>query len=241
MGTKGVTAVSALPVLIPATADDQEGVVFSDTFLPPFLVRRLKADDAAVDRFRRSFQSAEGKPLVAEKQEFTALVKLIEAYKLRMHPSRKGEWKRAWKEALRKYGQSLVIYKETRPLPEGKKKRREFGRQLIEIVAPACGIDLETESPERAADLWDGFLLPWSAKSKPQLLLCRIISEHLRHVRAALWLSQGCLQPGLYCERERDAFYAKVVLSLNERKGLAVCQYSRCEKVVFEQSRPNQL
>jgi hypothetical protein len=173
MRTKGVTAVSALPVLIPATADDQEGVVSSDTFLPPLFARRLKANDIAAYRFPRSFRSAEGQQLVAEKQEFIALVKLIKAYKLRMYPSRKGESKRVWKEALREYGQSLVTYKETRPLLEDKNKRRELGRQLIEIVAPACGIDLETKSPERAADLWDGFLLPRSAKSNPQVLLCQ--------------------------------------------------------------------
>ncbi len=239
MSTKGVTAGSALPVLIPATADDHEGVLASDTFLPPLFVRMLKANDPTKNRFSRSFQNAAGQELVAEKQEFSALVELINAYKLRMHPSRKGEWKRAWKEALRKYEQSLVTYKEPRPLPEDKKKRREFGRQLIEIVAPACGVDLGIKSPERAADLWDGYLLPRSAKSNPQLLLGRIISKHLHDVSAVLWFSEGCLEPALYCERERDAFYAKALLSLNERKGWALCRYSRCRKP-FEQSRPDQ-
>src|SRR5712692_4379600 len=239
MRTKTVTAASAIPVLIPATVADQEGVVVTDTLLPPFLVRGLKTDVLDHGRFSQSFRNAEGRELVAEKEEFVAVVELIEAYKLRMHPSRRGEWKRAWKEALRKYEGSIFTYKETKLLPEDEKKRREFGRQLIEIVVPACGLDLGTKSPERAADLWDGYFLLRSAKSNPQLLLGRIISNHLHQVRVVLWFSQGRLQPALYCGNERDAFYVRTMLSLNERKGWAVCPYSRCGKV-FEQSRPDQ-
>jgi hypothetical protein len=239
MRTKAVTALSSFPVLVSASAGDQEGLVVSDLFLPPTLARRLGADDLADNRFLRSFQNSRGQQLVAEKQEFLAIAKLISAYKLRMHPSRSGEWKEVWKEALEEYEQSLRTSKETRPLPEDRKARREFGRQIIEIIAPAIGLDLGAKSPERAADEWDGYLLSRSAKSSPQLLLGRIISNHLHHVRVVLWVSKGCLQPALYCSSARDALYAIALLSLNERKGLAVCRYSRCGKP-FQQSRPDQ-
>ena len=239
-----MTAIPALPVLVGATAADQEGILGSNTFLPPLLVRRLRDGDLNLrkDNFSRSFQNAEKQELVAEKQEFFAVVELIQAYKLRMHASRKGEWKKAWKEARRKYERSLVTYKETRlqqGFLEGKKERREWGRYIIEILAPACGVDLGTESPERAADLWDGYLLSRYVKDDPQLLLCQIISKHLcGGAQLVLWCEGGRFQPALYCTSKRAAFYVKALLALDERKGWAVCQYSRCGEIFF-QSRPD--
>lgn len=242
MRTNTVTAIPALSVLVDASLDEQEGTVVLNTFVLARPVRRMKASDIERDSFNRNFSDSQGQALIAEREELVSFVGLLSAYKQRTRPSNARQWKNAWNEARRKYELSLITYKKTQPaLFRSDEERRDFGRGLIEKIAPWWRVDLGTESPEEAVDIWEGYRLSREAKSNPRLLLRQILSRHLRQAHLVLWLSKDSSQlaPAIYCDSARDAFYIKALLTVDEARGWAVCRHSRCNQI-FEQSRSDQ-
>jgi hypothetical protein len=239
MRTEPVTVLSDLPVLMGASAADQEGVVVPSNFLPPTPVRSFRPSDISEDSFSRSFRDVLAQPLRAEKQELVAIVGLIQTYKRRNDLAQEGKWKKTWNAALQAYEQSLAARKASSPLLEEREKRLEWGQQIIVLIAPACGIDLRDKSPEEAADMWDGYRLGREVKSDPRFLLCQIFSKHLSGVSLVLWFTRGRSLPALYCVDKRTAFYVRALLTLDDPKGFAVCRYPRCRKI-FERSRIDQ-
>ena len=122
--------------------------------------------------------------------------------------------------------------------PEAERAGLELARTLL-ANQDSLGLDLGTKSSERVAAVLPGYALGGS-RADPRILISRVILGHLDvSAKLALWWSKDGFHPAVYCQNKESAMYVKALLSLRERRGLAVCPHPGCG-VAFQQKRPDQ-
>ncbi len=207
-----VTKQSSLPVLIRATAGQQEGVAtFEPELGAPIPVRRFKDSD---------LKDAANHMTEAEARHFHAVIALA--------------------HALQDPSDTIALRKANAAFDEAYRLRRaepttfaKLGEDFAIALGRAIGAP-----PQEAAEIYDRKRPGPRAASDPRWMLSYAVSEGLGiSSQLVLWWTGVRFTPAIWCYDMKTAFYVRALLSAVGGKGLRICPH--CSKP-FVQKRPDQ-
>lgn len=200
-----------IPVLIPATAEEQEGVA---TFAQEILikpVRTLKNSD--LKNARKHLGEAEA-------LHFRAVIALMWALQ---EPSDSIALQRA-KDNFEK------LYELRRKEPS---TFSDLGEEFATVLSKHMGLP-----PQQAVEIFDRKRPGKHAAEDPRWLLSYEMSEAIaRSSCLVLWWTGKHFTPAIWCDDIGTAFYVQALLNMLGGKGLRVCPH--CGETFFQQ-RPDQ-
>jgi hypothetical protein len=205
-------AVTAIPILIPCSRDEQQGEATFDQFTGP--VREVTGEDFSTKTGRhRKFLDSMRED---ERQHFAAVVSLLNAIEKRD------------RTAADKARKQLSELRAARP----SEVDGEFDRQFGGLIAPYYG--LPPEQAEKAWEIWHGRRLPPRIAGDEAKILSYEISEKLAlGVSPVFWWTGRKFTPALFCSDPRLALYVYILT----RKRWGVCPHCG---TFFEQQRRDQ-
>lgn len=206
------TVTNELPILIPASDEEKEGVAtFQQELLPPVPVRTFKNSD---------LQNAKKHMTEAEAKHFSAVVALT--------------------QALQNPSDTLALHNANAAFEEAYKLRRiepssfaELGPEFAHSLARIIGVP-----PQEAVEVLERKRPGPRAASDPRRMLSYAISEALEtSSRLVLWWNGVRFTPAIWCDNAKTAFYVRALLDVVGGTGIRICPH--CGEPFF-QERPNQ-
>ncbi|MGA9039749.1 MAG: hypothetical protein WB421_04365 [Terriglobales bacterium] len=209
---EAVTQELVLPVLIPATAEQQEGVAtFQQELGAPTPVRRFKDSD---------LKDAAKHMTKAEARHFHAVVALTQALQ---NPSDTI----ALRNANAAFDEAYTL-RRAEPSPF-----MELGEDFAIVLGRTIGVP-----PQEAVEIFDRKRPGPRAASDPRWMLSYAVSESLSiSSQLVLWWTGHRFTPAIWCDDMKTAFYVRALLSAVGGNGLRICPH--CSKP-FVQKRPDQ-
>jgi hypothetical protein len=207
-----VTEQFSLPILIRATAGQQEGVAtFEPELGAPIPVRRFKDSD---------LKEAAKHMTEAEARHFHAVIALA--------------------HALQDPSDTIALRKANAAFDEAYRLRRvepntfaKLGGDFAIALGRAIGVP-----PQEAAEIFDRKRPGPRAASDPRWMLSHAVSEGLGiSSQLVLWWTGVRFTPAIWCHDMKAAFYVRALLSAVGGKGLRICPH--CGEP-FVQKRPDQ-
>lgn len=207
-----VTQQFSLPILIPATAAQQEGVAtFQQELGAPAPVRRFKDSD---------LKDAAKHMTAGDAQHFHAVVALTRALQNPSDTIALRNANVAFEEAYR--------LRRTEP-----NSFAELGEDFAIALGRAIGAP-----PQEAVEILDRKRPGPRAASDPRWMLSYAVSEGLStSSQLVLWWTGVRFTPAIWCDEMKTAFYVRALLSAVGGKGLRICPH--CGEP-FVQKRPDQ-
>jgi hypothetical protein len=212
-----INTVTDFPVLIPANANEQEGVATFLTELgPPEPVRAMRNSD---------LKGASRVMSEHEAKHFSAVMMLRRALGSRPDPL-----------ALHKASELLrdaydLKRKERIDVHAGDSSREDS--DFARVLAAISGI----ASRKEALEVYEGLRPGPRASADARWLLSYEVSSALREARLVLWWNRERFLPAVWCPDIKIAFYARALLDIVGTKSFRVCPF--CGDL-FRQRRPDQ-
>jgi hypothetical protein len=212
-----VTRGVLLPVLIPASSREKEGVAtFAMVDESPQSVRMFRTED---------LKCASKNLPDEEAGRFIAVIRLRKALENPADSAAIEEAVRALQPlAPQPYGPESPFggfYPVVQVISQDPYKEKVFWpKSMVEQISRSYGVDSNSYS-----------------KADPRVLLSYVLSNELRDARLVLWWADRRFRPALWCPNVKTAFYARVLLGVVGGKGFAVCPH--CGNG-FVQDRPDQ-
>jgi hypothetical protein len=214
-----VTDDAALPVLVPCSPEEAEGVA---TFAPE------DGEAQSVRAFRTSDIKNAKKHLPGHAgKRFAAVMKLKRALESPDDPL-------AREEALRALAGANKL---TRSSPENPLRSETPPDVPDHLVADVVEGKLSGERLIKLMEHYEGLRPGESARSDARWLLSYEVSMEFKRARLVLWWTGQKFRPALWCPDMKTAFYSRVLLGVVSGKGLCICP--KCG-VLFVQDRPDQ-
>jgi hypothetical protein len=218
-------AVTNVPVLIPCTTEEQDGVA---TFLREGAVPMPVRSVTDVD-FRSSskrHKEALSEMWDYEREQFIAVLDLLRAL-----PSRD---KLAVTRARQHVSRALSLKRDS-DRGTGITPSREDDLAFGEAIIPLFGLRPGRE--KEAIERWSGYRHGPKAEADEKWLLSQLVSEAMESAQLVLWWSGKRFRPALYCPNNKTAIYAFLLMKAAAGTGWGVCP--KCGSF-FEKKRSDQ-